>query len=114
MAEIVERYWHRKNKQLAGEPLTYYRPRVAIRKFCVDCMGGQYSLVEGCTDKACHLYPFRTGRVDRTLEIEGMEKIVKDKSMHGDADSASETHANAPEGVQTPPDEKEALYDAES
>ena len=35
--------------------------RVAIRNFCRACMGYQPTLVKGCTDPACWLYPWRVG-----------------------------------------------------
>ncbi len=33
----------------------------AIRKQCVECMGGSMSLIPGCTSKNCSLFPFRMG-----------------------------------------------------
>ncbi len=33
----------------------------SIRKFCVACMGGSYSLVAECSDGRCPLHPYRMG-----------------------------------------------------
>lgn len=37
-------------------------PVKAIRKFCLDCLGGSYREVERCTATDCALYPFRMGK----------------------------------------------------
>lgn len=38
------------------------RPSVKIiRKFCLECMGGNKSLVADCTTKDCPVHPFRFG-----------------------------------------------------
>jgi hypothetical protein len=34
---------------------------IAIRQFCVECMGWQTHLVSECTHKKCVLYPYRMG-----------------------------------------------------
>lgn len=31
----------------------------AVRRFCLDCQGGQPSLARACADHACHLHPWR-------------------------------------------------------
>lgn len=36
-------------------------PLQSIKSFCVECMGGQASLVKGCIAPNCPLYPYRTG-----------------------------------------------------
>lgn len=36
----------------------------SIRKFCVQCMGGNTHLPTGCPAKKCKLYPFRLGKGD--------------------------------------------------
>jgi hypothetical protein len=33
-----------------------------IRKHCIECMGGQIYLVDGCTSPNCELFPFRMGQ----------------------------------------------------
>ena len=39
------------------------RPKVkTIRKFCLECMGGNKALVSGCTTTSCPLHPFRFGK----------------------------------------------------
>jgi len=39
------------------------RPSVKIiRKFCLECMGGSYKLVESCRDTKCSLNPYRFGK----------------------------------------------------
>lgn len=32
---------------------------IAIRKKCLDCMGGQAKVVKSCTSKDCTLHPYR-------------------------------------------------------
>lgn len=32
-----------------------------VRQNCIECMGGQPSLVEGCTSPKCQYYEFRFG-----------------------------------------------------
>jgi hypothetical protein len=40
------------------------RPSVkVIRKECIACMNGQFSLIPDCPSKYCALYPFRMGKV---------------------------------------------------
>lgn len=34
----------------------------AIRRNCVDCMGGSFNAVDDCQTKDCDLYPYRMGR----------------------------------------------------
>jgi len=34
----------------------------AIRRFCAECMGFQSTLIRGCADTLCCLYPYRMGR----------------------------------------------------
>jgi hypothetical protein len=36
-------------------------PIKACRLLCIECMGFQLSLVEGCTATTCPLHPFRLG-----------------------------------------------------
>ena len=37
-------------------------PILAIRKFCIECMGFKVRDVKKCTDTLCKLFPFRMGR----------------------------------------------------
>jgi hypothetical protein len=37
-------------------------PVRAIRYFCVECMGGSFQEVSGCTDLHCALFPYRLGK----------------------------------------------------
>lgn len=37
-------------------------PLKAIKLFCIECMGHQQNLVEGCTDPLCINYPYRMGK----------------------------------------------------
>ena len=37
-------------------------PIKAIRFQCIECMGHQSRLVDGCTDILCPLYPYRMGK----------------------------------------------------
>jgi hypothetical protein len=43
----------------------------AIRKNCVECMGGSFSAVDECFTSDCHLYQFRLGKIP---EREGHNK----------------------------------------
>ncbi len=49
-------------------------PIKAIRYHCVECMGYQYSLIEGCTSPLCALYPYRMGS---NPAIDGSQKRGK-------------------------------------
>ena len=51
-------------------------PVKAIRLFCVnECMAGQASLVPGCQDPNCPLYPYRMNKnPERALKGEHLEK----------------------------------------
>ena len=42
-----------------GEALT---PIAAIRRHCVECMGGHYGDIAKCRRWQCHLHPYRMGR----------------------------------------------------
>ena len=44
----------------AAEPIT--SPLKAIRANCVECMGGQRSLVRECDLRGCPLWPYRLGK----------------------------------------------------
>jgi len=39
----------------------------SIRKFCVSCMGGSYSLVAQCPERDCPLHDYRMGVAEETL-----------------------------------------------
>jgi hypothetical protein len=41
----------------------------AIKLFCIECMGFQKSYVKDCTDPACPLWPFRTGKGQEHTDI---------------------------------------------
>ncbi len=41
----------------------------AIRKNCLDCMGGQWSEVPLCTSPKCTLYPYRYGRLPQAGDL---------------------------------------------
>ncbi|MDL2216947.1 hypothetical protein LJB81_04385 [Desulfovibrio sp. OttesenSCG-928-M14] len=36
----------------------------AIRRFCLECQGGDAQAVADCVDSRCFLYPFRLNRAD--------------------------------------------------
>jgi len=36
-------------------------PLRAIRRNCLECVGGSWRLVETCASKTCNMYPFRFG-----------------------------------------------------
>lgn len=37
-------------------------PVKVFRKFCIDCMNGQLSLISECTSPNCKIYPYRMGQ----------------------------------------------------
>ena len=37
-------------------------PLLSIRKDCLDCMGGQYKLINECDDSGCAFHTFRFGK----------------------------------------------------
>jgi len=41
--------------------------REAIRKFCIECMGGSWSEVRLCTAPDCPLYRYRMGNENKAL-----------------------------------------------
>jgi hypothetical protein len=47
----------------------------AIRKQCLECMGGSFTEVEACTSPNCSLYPYRFGK-----PISAIQKL-SDKSQ---------------------------------
>ncbi len=49
-------------------------PMRAIRKFCLDCCGGQRNEVTHCTDPDCALFEYRLGKRPETVEKEQKEK----------------------------------------
>ncbi|MBL8029458.1 MAG: hypothetical protein JNL74_23765 [Fibrobacteres bacterium] len=42
-------------------------PLKAIHRNCVECMGGNRSLVKGCSAPSCPLFRFREGRTYRGM-----------------------------------------------
>jgi hypothetical protein len=54
-------------------------PLRAIRANCIDCMGGQRSLVRDCGLRGCPLWPYRMGknpfRMIRNLTLEQRSEI---------------------------------------
>lgn len=65
--EVVAANRERREVQLSDAQLVELghvpRPlRKVIREFCVDCMGGQTSMIRKCTSVGCALWPLRMGR----------------------------------------------------
>ncbi len=56
-------------------------PAYAIRKFCVDCIGGEFSEITKCTatPRVCKLWPYRTGHGRE--EGRGYERMGRLKSI---------------------------------
>jgi hypothetical protein len=69
------RKWNQKKKKNDIVEISI-TPVKAIRLFCVnECMAGQPSLVPGCTDPHCPLYPYRmNSNPERALKGEHLEK----------------------------------------
>ena len=59
-------------------------PVKAIRLFCVnECMAGQASLVPGCTDLNCPLYPYRMKKnPGKMLTGQSRENVVRQLMMY--------------------------------
>ena len=57
------------------------RPLKAIRKFCLDCVGGSYTEVIDCgsTEKDCNLFPYRFGKLPENHKKEKITKIIRKK-----------------------------------
>jgi len=51
-------------------------PVKAIRKFCIQCMGGQTREVKKCTAKKCPLYIFRLGKNPNRAGIGGRPRKI--------------------------------------
>lgn len=56
-------------------------PLKAIRKNCIECMGGSSDGVKACTSPRCNLFPFRFGKrpkkegdTPRKGNVEGLKK----------------------------------------
>jgi len=47
-------------------------PMKAIRKHCIQCMGGNFKDVRGCTDFQCNLFFYRFGRFPKRYELGGV------------------------------------------
>jgi hypothetical protein len=50
-------------------------PLASIKRFCLDCQGGQKKEVDRCTSVGCDLFFFRAG-VNTWTDSEAMAKIV--------------------------------------
>jgi hypothetical protein len=66
-------------------------PIKVFRAFCIHCMGGQSSLVEGCTSPNCKVYPYRMGKNPsltgkRKGNIQGVDALKKYAERHRDVD----------------------------
>ena len=48
-------------------------PLKAIRRNCVDCMGGSYKLVENCETRECPCWPYRFGLGRRAALNQGRD-----------------------------------------
>lgn len=48
--------------EVEEEEVEVRSPLKAIRKFCVECMGGNRVEVKACTSPKCPLYAFRMGK----------------------------------------------------
>lgn len=68
-------------------------PVKAIRKFCVQCMGGQTREVKKCTAKKCPLYFFRMGKNPNRAGMGG-----RPKSTPISAQNHREAKTTAPKG----------------
>lgn len=46
----------------------------AIRKYCLWCMNGQLGMVSKCTSQTCSLFAFRKTRLDRSVNLDVIDK----------------------------------------
>jgi hypothetical protein len=51
------------------EPKNRLRPGLAVRRLCLECMGGSSPTVQGCPSEHCILHPYRLGRGRVTLRL---------------------------------------------
>lgn len=57
-------------------------PLKSIKNFCIECMGGQASLVKGCASPNCPLYPYRTGHNTATKrEMSEEQRVAASERM---------------------------------
>ena len=68
--------------------------RVAVRNFCLECVGYLGMEVGACTDTACWLYPWRSGKTPKVL------KSSRLGNQHAFAALRSQTEENAVESTQ--------------
>ena len=54
-----------------------YRKAIAIRKFCMECLGYSWAEVQRCTAPLCPLFPFRLGN-EKGLLPENVEHLESD------------------------------------
>lgn len=65
---------------VAGEEKTRALSRtLAIKEYCKDCCGGQFSEVKLCPAKTCPLWPYRTGKVDESFGVKKKEMSEENK-----------------------------------
>ena len=75
----------------------YPSPLQAIRRHCIQCMGGQNHEVRFCTDLECNLYPFRLGRNPNRKGVGGNTSKAR-QTLHGEAKNARESEFSGNKG----------------
>lgn len=66
-------------------------PVKVFRKFCVQCMNGQTSLIAGCTSTNCKIYPYRFGRNPNRSGVGGFFSQTGRESVKIKAESTIKT-----------------------
>lgn len=56
-------------------------PLKAIRKNCIECMGGSISSVKSCDITDCPLHKYRFGKNPNRKGIGGNKKLIKKKEL---------------------------------
>ena len=52
-------------------------PVQSIRKKCLECQGGRYSLVRKCAEFQCSLYRYRMGKRPKITAKDNCSKVVR-------------------------------------
>lgn len=54
-----------------------------IRRHCIECMGGQVSMVSGCTSPSCALFTYRLGKDPQKRAITDQERATLAARLNG-------------------------------
>ena len=72
----------------------------AIRAQCIECMGNQPFLIEGCTSPKCSLYPYRSGKDPRPSKKVNPDNIKKAQAANASKRKTVQVSTNEAGGGQ--------------